>query len=162
MYGVLHSSIVPAIAHSDPNQNTVIFGTPLILRLLDGLFHPGVNPCPLASSNGPRRLGRPLRHLAKSPARWTTRWRPHPPLHQPAPSSHYQHPRSVSPSPTRSCLVYSISGQDFCWLCVSSRTSPIYEPVPLDPPRRFAAFLSLVVFILCFMPAPSSASSPHS
>src|SRR6202041_1169943 len=34
----------PAIAYPDPSQNTVIFGTPLLLRLLDVLFHPGVNP----------------------------------------------------------------------------------------------------------------------
>jgi hypothetical protein len=26
--------------------------------------------------------------------------------------------------------------------------------LPLDHPRRFAAFLTLLVFILCFMPAP--------
>src|SRR5271163_288485 len=44
MYGVLHASVVPAIAHADPNQNSVIFGIPLLLRLLDALFHPGVNP----------------------------------------------------------------------------------------------------------------------
>jgi hypothetical protein len=34
------------------------------------------------------------------------------------------------------------------------RTSPIYDPVPLDPPRRLAAALTLALFILCFIPAP--------
>jgi hypothetical protein len=32
--------------------------------------------------------------------------------------------------------------------------APIYDPTPLDPNRRFAAFLALVVFILCFMASP--------
>jgi hypothetical protein len=34
------------------------------------------------------------------------------------------------------------------------RIAPIYDPIALDPLRRFAAFLTLVVFVLCFMPAP--------
>ena len=34
------------------------------------------------------------------------------------------------------------------------RIAPIYDPEPLDPRRRLAALLTLVVFILCFMPAP--------
>jgi len=31
---------------------------------------------------------------------------------------------------------------------------PIYDPVQLDPPRRFGAALALIVFILSFMPMP--------
>ena len=34
------------------------------------------------------------------------------------------------------------------------RMAPIYDLTPLDPNRRFAAFLALVVFLLCFMPSP--------
>jgi len=34
------------------------------------------------------------------------------------------------------------------------RTLPIYHPEPLGSSRRAAAFLSLLVFILSFMPAP--------
>jgi membrane-associated protease RseP (regulator of RpoE activity) len=34
------------------------------------------------------------------------------------------------------------------------RFLPIYNPVPLDGGRRFAAALTLLIFILCFMPAP--------
>jgi hypothetical protein len=30
----------------------------------------------------------------------------------------------------------------------------VYEMAPLDPDRRFAALLALLVFLLCFMPAP--------
>src|SRR5438034_11746471 len=34
------------------------------------------------------------------------------------------------------------------------RIPPIYDPTPLDPLRRLGAFLALLVFLLCFMPAP--------
>jgi membrane-associated protease RseP (regulator of RpoE activity) len=34
------------------------------------------------------------------------------------------------------------------------RIAPIYDPTPLDTARRWGAFISLLVFILCFMPAP--------
>jgi hypothetical protein len=34
------------------------------------------------------------------------------------------------------------------------RMAPIYDPTPLDPNRRFGAFLTLLVFLLCFMPSP--------
>jgi membrane-associated protease RseP (regulator of RpoE activity) len=34
------------------------------------------------------------------------------------------------------------------------RVPPIYDPMPLDPARRLGAFLTLVVFLLCFMLAP--------
>ncbi|HXM91146.1 MAG TPA: hypothetical protein VN974_06340, partial [Candidatus Dormibacteraeota bacterium] len=34
------------------------------------------------------------------------------------------------------------------------RTAPVYDDTPLDPDRRFAAFLALLIFLLCFMPAP--------
>jgi Zn-dependent protease len=34
------------------------------------------------------------------------------------------------------------------------RMPPIYDPTPLDPNRRFGAFIALLVFVLCFMPSP--------
>jgi 4-hydroxybenzoate polyprenyltransferase len=34
------------------------------------------------------------------------------------------------------------------------RIAPIYDPTPLNSARRWGALLSLLVFILCFMPAP--------
>jgi hypothetical protein len=34
------------------------------------------------------------------------------------------------------------------------RTLPIYNPEALGSTRYAAAFLSLLIFILCFMPAP--------
>ena len=34
------------------------------------------------------------------------------------------------------------------------RMAPVYDATPLDPDRRFAALLALLIFLLCFMPAP--------
>ncbi len=42
IYGVLHAKLVPGLA--DPANAEVIYGTPLLLRLLDALLHPGISP----------------------------------------------------------------------------------------------------------------------
>lgn len=155
IYGVLHSSIVPAIAHPDPNQNSVIFGAPLLLRLLDALFHPGVNPHFLLLPPIGRAawVGLFVTSLNLLPAGQLD-------------GGHIL--RSIDPTLHRitSILVplalLPLGRVWFVWYFWAAlllalrflRTSPIYNPVPLDPPRRFAAFLTLVVFILCFMPAP--------
>jgi membrane-associated protease RseP (regulator of RpoE activity) len=156
LYGVLHSSIVPTIAHPDPSQTTVIFGTPLLLRLLDSLFHPGVDPhflllppvgraawvglfattlnlLPAGQLDG----GHILRSVSAPLQRFST----------------LLLPLALLP------LGYFFWYGWFVWAALVFglrflRIAPIYDPVPLDPPRRFAAFLTLVVFILCFMPAP--------
>ncbi|HZV88380.1 MAG TPA: site-2 protease family protein [Candidatus Binatus sp.] len=166
VYGVLHSSIVPAIANPDPNQNTVIFGIPLLLRLLDAAFHPGVNPHFLLLPPIGRAawVGLFVTSLNLLPAGQLD-------------GGHIL--RSVSPRIHRvsSWLVPALllglgyfttrhlPGDShrwslwYIWAVLLFglrflRTSPIYDPVPLDPQRRLAAFLTLVVFILCFMPAP--------
>lgn len=156
MYGVLHSTIVPAIANSDPTQNNVIFGTPLLLRLLDALIHPGVNPhflllppvgraawvglfattlnlLPAGQLDG----GHILRSINARLHRFST----------------LLLPLALLP------LGYFFWYGWYVWAALLFglrflRIAPIYDPVPLDPPRRYAALLTLVVFILCFMPAP--------
>jgi membrane-associated protease RseP (regulator of RpoE activity) len=155
IFGVLHSSIVPAIAQLDPNQNSVIFGTPLLLRLLDALFHPGVNPHFLLLPPAGRAawVGLFVTSLNLLPAGQLD-------------GGHIL--RSISPRLHRitSILVplalLPLGRIWFVWYVWAGlllaqrflRIPPIYDPAPLDPPRRFAAFLTLVVFILCFMPAP--------
>jgi membrane-associated protease RseP (regulator of RpoE activity) len=156
IYGVLHSSIVPAIAHPDPNQNTVIFGTPLLLRLLDALFHPGVNPHILLLPPVGRAawVGLFATTLNLLPAGQLD-------------GGHIL--RSVNPRLHRFStlllplvllpLGYFYWYGWFVWAALLFglrflRIASIYDPIPLDPPRRFAAFLTLTVFILCFMPAP--------
>jgi membrane-associated protease RseP (regulator of RpoE activity) len=156
VYGVLHSSIVPALAHPDPSQNAVIFGIPLLLRLLDALFHPGVNPhflllppigraawvglfattlnlLPAGQLDG----GHILRSVNARLHRFTT----------------LLLPLILLP------LGYFFWYGWYVWATMLFglrflRIAPIYDPAPLDSPRRFAAFLTLVVFILSFMPAP--------
>jgi membrane-associated protease RseP (regulator of RpoE activity) len=155
IFGVLHSSIVPAIAHPDPNQNSVIFGTPLLLRLLDALFHPGVNPHFLLLPPAGRAawVGLFVTSLNLLPAGQLD-------------GGHIL--RSISPRLHRitSILVplalLPLGRIWFVWYVWAGlllaqrflRIAPIYDPAPLDPPRRFAALLTLVIFILCFMAAP--------
>jgi membrane-associated protease RseP (regulator of RpoE activity) len=155
IFGVLHSSIVPAIAHPDPNQNSVIFGTPLLLRLLDALFHPGVNPHFLLLPPAGRAawVGLFVTSLNLLPAGQLD-------------GGHIL--RSISPRLHRitSILVplalLPLGRIWFVWYVWAGlllaqrflRIAPIYDPAPLDPPRRFAAVLTLVIFILCFMAAP--------
>jgi len=157
LYGVLHSSLVPAIAHPDPNQDSVIFGIPLLLRLFDALFHPGVDPHFLllhpvgraawvglfATSlnllpTGQLDGGHILRSLNSRVHRFST----------------FLLPIVLIP------LGYFWRGW-FVWAVLLFalrflRIAPIYDPIPLDPPRRFASFLTLLVFLLSFMPTPIS------
>jgi membrane-associated protease RseP (regulator of RpoE activity) len=158
LYGVLHSIIVPAIAHPDPNQNSVIFGIPLLLRLLDALFHPGVNPhilllppvgraawvglfattlnlLPAGQLDG----GHILRSVNLRLHRFST----------------LLLPLALIP------LGYFFWYGWFVWAALLFglrflRIAPLYDPVPLDTPRQLAAVLTLAIFILCFMPAPLS------
>jgi membrane-associated protease RseP (regulator of RpoE activity) len=155
LYGILHATIVPAIAQPDPN--TFIFSTPLLLRLLDALFHPGVNPHFLLLHPVGRAawVGLFATALNLLPAGQLD-------------GGHIL--RSILPRLHRFTsilvpLVLLLLGRIwFVWYVWAGlllalrflRTPPIYDPIPLDPPRRFAAFLTLVVFILCFMPAPIS------
>jgi membrane-associated protease RseP (regulator of RpoE activity) len=155
IFGVLHSSIVPAIALPDPNQNSVIFGTPILLQLLGALFHPGVNPHFLLLPPAGRAawVGLFVTSLNLLPAGQLD-------------GGHIL--RSISPRLHRitSILVplalLPLGRTWFVWYVWAGlllaqrflRTAPIYDPVPLDPPRRFAALLTLAIFILCFMPAP--------
>ncbi len=155
LFGVLHSSIVPAIAQPDPNQNSVVFGTPLLLRLLDALFHPGVNPHFLLLPPAGRAawVGLFVTSLNLLPGGQLD-------------GGHIL--RSISPRLHRiaSILVplalLPLGRIWFVWYVWAGlllaqrflRIAPIYNPAPLDPPRRFAAFLTLLIFVLCFMPAP--------
>jgi membrane-associated protease RseP (regulator of RpoE activity) len=155
VYGVLHSNIVPAIAHPDPDQNPVIFGIPLLLRLLDALFHPGVNPHILLLPPVGRAawVGLLVTSLNLLPAGQLD-------------GGHIL--RSVSARLHRITSIVvplvllplgRISILWYVWAVLLLamrflRTTPIYDPLPLDPPRRFAAALTLAIFILCFIPAP--------
>ncbi len=156
MYGVLHSHIVPAIAHPDPHQGTVIFGVPLLLRLFETLIHPGVNPHflllpPIGRAAWVGLFATSLNLLPAGQLDGGHILRSlNPRLHR---ISSILVPLVLLP------LGYFFWYVWFVWAVLLLglrflRTSPIYDPIPLDPPRRLAAFLTLVVFILSFMPAP--------
>ena len=154
-YGVLHAKIVPGL---DDLQNVdLAFGTPLLMRLFAAVLHPGISPAkllldpvgraawvglfatslnllPVAQLDG----GHILRSLSAHLHRYVSIFLP--------------------------VFLFALGLFHFwqgwyIWgaLLLSMRflrIAPIYDPTPLDPNRRWGAFLALVVFILCFMPAP--------
>jgi membrane-associated protease RseP (regulator of RpoE activity) len=155
VYGILHAKFVPGL--SDPAHTGIVLGTPLILRLLAALFHPGIsasnlllhpvgraawvglfatslNLLPAAQLDG----GHILRSLSARAHRYSSIFLP----------------------VILVCLaLFHFWAGWYVWgalLLVIRffRFLPIYDPVPLDNRRRFAAALTLLIFILCFMPAP--------
>jgi membrane-associated protease RseP (regulator of RpoE activity) len=154
-YGVLHAKVVPNLA--DASQADFVFGVPLLLRLFAALFHPGV------SSNA--LLIHPIGRAA-----WVGLFATSLNLLPAAQLDGGHILRSISARLHRySSLVLpfllialGLFGSWRTW-CVWGvllfgirflRVAPIYDPTPLDPARRWAAFGALLVFLLCFMPAP--------
>lgn len=157
VYGVLHSSFVPALAHPGASQADVIFGAPLLLRWLDSLFHPGVNPnmlllppigraawvglfatslnlLPTAQLDGGHIL-RALSPRAHKVSSWIL----------PAVLIVLGYTRHWPGWYVWAALLFAIR---------FLRTAPVHDPSPLDGRREFLAFVTLVVFLLSFMPAP--------
>jgi membrane-associated protease RseP (regulator of RpoE activity) len=150
-YGVLHARVVPA----DPNAE-MVFGVPLILHLMAavlqpnahaadlllhpvgraawvGLFATGLNLLPVGQLDG----GHIVRSLSSRAHYWISLLLPLALL----PLGYFL---------WRGWLIWAV-------LLIALRffrMPPIYDPIPLDPNRRFVAFVALVVFILCFMHSP--------
>ncbi|HYL62322.1 MAG TPA: site-2 protease family protein [Candidatus Methylomirabilis sp.] len=157
VYGVMHSAVVPALAHPNASQTDVIFGAPLLLRLLDFLFHPGANPNMLLLPP----IGR---------AAWVGLFATSLNLLPTAQLDGGHILRSLSPrahkiSSSLLPLLLVALGYFRHWpgwyvwaallfIIGFLRTAPIHDSSPLDPPRQFGAFLTLGVFLLSFMPAP--------
>ena len=154
-YGVLHAKIVPGL--DDTRTVDLAFGTPLLLRLFASVLHPDVHPgmlllnpigraawvglfatslnlLPVAQLDG----GHILRSLD-------------PRLHL--------YVSMLLPLALLSLGLFGFWHGWYVWgiLLLGMRflrIPPIYDPTPLDPLRRLGAFLALLVFLLCFMPAP--------
>jgi Zn-dependent protease len=153
-YGVLHARVIPAFA-LDPNAD-VVFGVPLILKLMTaivqpnahasdlllhpvgraawvGLFATALNLLPVGQLDG----GHIVRSVSPRAHRWIS----------------LVLPLALVPLGIflwKGWLIWAI-----ILLCLRFfRMAPIYDPTPLDPNRRFGAFLALVVFLLCFMASP--------
>ncbi len=155
IYGVLHAKLVPGLA--DPANAELIYGTPLLLRLLDALLHPGISPEALLLPPVGRAawVGLLLTSLNLVPVAQLD-------------GGHIL--RSLSPRFHRYSsflmpAVFLLLGFLGFWVgwyfwgvlilvMQFLRVPPIYDPTPLDPGRRWGALLALLVFLLSFMPAP--------
>jgi membrane-associated protease RseP (regulator of RpoE activity) len=155
VYGVLHAKLVPGLAN--PAHAEVIYGTPLLLRLLDALFHPGVSPSalllppvgraawvglfvtslnlvPVAQLDG----GHILRSLSARLHRFMSLFLP------------------------VGIILLGLAGFWDGWYVWGAlllvmrflRVAPIYDPAALNPARQCAALFALLIFLLSFMPAP--------
>jgi membrane-associated protease RseP (regulator of RpoE activity) len=153
-YGVLHARVIPEL-NLDPNAD-VVFGVPLILKLAAavlqpnahasdlllhpvgraawvGLFATALNLLPVGQLDG----GHIVRSLSARAHRWVS----------------LLLPLALIPLGIflwHGWLIWAVILLGLRFF----RMPPIYDPTPLDPNRRFGAFLALVVFILCFMPSP--------
>ena len=155
VYGVAHAKLMPGIA--DANQVKVIFGTPLALRALAAMLHPGVPPEQLLLHPVGRAawVGLFATALNLLPAGQLD-------------GGHIL--RCVSARLHRLTswglpivliglgLLLHWSGW-YLWGAVLFairfiRVPPIYDAEPLDPLRRFGVVIALAILMLTFMAAP--------
>lgn len=153
-YGVLHAKVIPTLG-TDGNAD-LIFGVPLILKLVAAVIQPNAHAADLLLHPVGRAAWVGLFATALNLL----------PVGQ-LDGGHIL--RSVSPRAhwVISLLlpvilvvlgVYVWRGW-LIWAVILLglrffRTAPIYDPTPLDPNRRMAALIALLVFTLCFMPSP--------
>jgi membrane-associated protease RseP (regulator of RpoE activity) len=155
VYGVLHAKLVPGLAN--PAHAELIYGTPLLLRLLDAVVHPGISPDALLLPP----IGR---------AAWVALFVTSLNLVPAAQLDGGHILRSLNARAHRSMsLLLPVGLIVLGWLHFWEgwyiwgvlllgmrflRIAPVYDPVGLDTKRRFGALLALIVFVLCFMPSP--------
>ena len=153
-YGVLHAKVIPTLG-TDGNAD-LIFGVPLILKLVAAVIQPNAHAADLLLHPVGRAAWVGLFSTALNLL----------PVGQ-LDGGHIL--RSVSPRthwvislllPVLLVVlgVYVWRGW-LIWAVILLglrffRTAPIYDPTPLDPNRRMGALIALLVFTLCFMPSP--------
>lgn len=153
IYGVAHSRIVPSLISQDAD---VIFGVPLVLRLLAHKIFPGVDPLTILLHPVGRAawVGLFATALNLLPAGQLD-------------GGHIL--RSLSPRLHRwlgwlvpaglAVLGYFHAGIWLMWAGILLvlrflRIPPVYDQRPLDFNRTVLAIVTLLVMILCFMPVP--------
>ena len=156
-YGVLHAKVIPGLG-SDGNTDHLIFGVPLVLYLFSAVLQPNAHVSDLLLDPVGRAAWVGLFATALNLL----------PVGQ-LDGGHIV--RSINSRVHRMVslvlpLVLVFLGAFLWngWLLWAGilfglrffRLPPIYDLTPLDPHRRWLAFLSLVVFVLCFMPNPLS------
>jgi membrane-associated protease RseP (regulator of RpoE activity) len=157
LYGVAHAKLLVL----PDAQTQMTFGNPLLLQLMSALLYPGV----------------PAKNVLLDPigrAAWVGLFATALNL-LPAGQLDGGHIlRSISPRAHRivswllpaALIALGYFGQSMLWYVWAAlllairflKIVPIYDLTQLDPPRRFGAALSLLVFILSFMPMPISVS----
>lgn len=153
VYGVARAKFVPGL----PDHSDVVFGTPLILRLLDVALHPSmpVGELLLHPVGRAAWVGLFATSLNLLPAGQLDGGHI---LRSISPRSH----RFISLAIPFGLLLLGFLHFWYGWFVWAGlllglrflRPAPMYDATPLDPGRRFAALLAFAVFILCFMPAP--------
>ena len=154
-YGVLHARVVPGLAIPAPEAK-LIYGTPLLMRLLETAFHPGVSPDALLLPP----IGR---------AAWVALFVTSLNL---VPVTQLDGGHILRSLSVRLHRIFSLLlpiglialGRLFWegWYIWGAlllvmrllRIPPVYDRSPLDAKRRLCAFLALIIFVLCFMPSP--------
>ena len=151
-YGVLHARVVGNLA----TNAEVVFGMPLLLKWMAQVLRPGIAPGTLlldpvgraawvglfaTSLNllpaGQLDGGHILRALTPRGHRYFTLYLP----------------------VLLVLLGYFLWWVWYVWAALLFglrflRTAPVYDEAPLDPARKIAALVTLLVLLLCFMPAP--------
>jgi len=154
VYGIVHAKFVPGLAV--PAENKIILGAPLILHLLAPIFHHGASAANLLLHPVGRAawVGLFATSLNLLPAAQLDGGHILRSVNQ----------RAHSFSSILLPLLLIFLGFRFwpgwyIWAAMLIgirflRTLPIYNPEALDSRRRAAAFFSLLIFLLSFMPAP--------
>ncbi len=155
VYGVLHAKLVPGLA--DPTNAELIYGTPLLLRLLEAVVHPGISPDALLLPPIGRAawVGLLLTSLNLVPVAQLDGGHI---LRSLNPRLHY-YSSLLMPAVF---LLFGFLGFWEGWyfwgvlilVMRFLRIPPIFDPTTLDSSRRWGALLALLVFLLSFMPAP--------
>jgi membrane-associated protease RseP (regulator of RpoE activity) len=154
IYGIVHAKFIAGL--SVPAENKIILGAPLLLQLLAPIFHHGANAANLLLHPVGRAawVGLFATSLNLLPAVQLDGG------HIVRSISQHAHRVSSILLPVLLALLgFRYWPGWYLWAAVLigirfMRTLPIYNPEPLGSGRLGAAFLSLLVFILSFMPAP--------
>jgi len=155
IYGIVHAQVVPGL--SDPNKADAVFGAPLILQLISALIHPGVVPQDLLLHPIGRAawVGLFATSLNLLPAGQLDGGHI---LRSVNPRLHYASSLVLPAFLAALGFLGHWQGWYF-WAAMLFiigffRVLPVYDPAPLDPARRFGAFLAFLIFLLAFMPSP--------
>jgi membrane-associated protease RseP (regulator of RpoE activity) len=155
VYGALHAKFVPGLA--DPAHAELIYGTPLLLRFLDALLHPGISPDALLLPPIGRAawVGLLLTSLNLVPVAQLDGGHI---LRSLNPRLHWFSSLLLPAGFVALGLLHFWEGWYFWATMILAmrflRVAPIYDPAVLDSSRRWGALLALLIFLLSFMPAP--------